>query len=121
MNDESQLLQRIRKQLDSEIETQSPSVQGRLRAARREALAGNKARSSSHRLWVPAMAASLFAVVVSTSLWLQHNERSDSPSTILLQLANEADMQMINAGDDIELYQNLEFYYWLQQEQAGAV
>ena len=118
MSDESQLLQRISKQLDSEVEAHSPALQGRLRAARREALAG-RARRSSHRLWVPAMAASLLAVVATTSLWLGDDGEMDAVR--LLQAANETDMQMLNTADDIELYQNLEFYYWMAQEQGGAV
>lgn len=117
MSDERQLLQRIRQQLNSEVEAQTPALQGRLRAARREALEGRRRRVV--RYWIPALAASLFAVVATTSLWVQH-EGAGRDGEALLQAASEVDIQMLNAGDDIELYQNLEFYYWLQQEQTGA-
>ena len=117
MSDERQLLQRIRQQLDSEVEAQSPALQGRLRAARREALAGRRRRAA--RYWIPALAASLFAVVATTSLWLQH-EGAGRDSEVLLQAASEVDMQMLNSGDEIELYQELEFYYWMQQELTDA-
>lgn len=119
MSDERELVQRIRQELDARVEAQSPTLQGRLRAARREALQGRLPRTG-HRLWLPAVAASLFAVVATTSLWLQQAERSGNGVEVLLQAANEADLQLLRAGDDIELYQELEFYYWMQQERAHA-
>jgi hypothetical protein len=38
----------------------------------------------------------------------------------LLQTASVVELQLLNEGDDIELYRDLEFYFWLEQEQANA-
>jgi hypothetical protein len=119
MSDDRQFLERIRDELDAAVEAHPPALQGRLRAARREALSA-AARHATPRLWIPAVAASLFAVVAITSLWMPPAGQPDSTTEALLQAASDVDMQMLKAGDDIEFYQNLEFYYWLEQEQAGA-
>ena len=118
MSDEAKLLQRISRELDAQVEAHSPALQGRLRAARREALQG-KAQHAS-RFWKPALAASLLITMVSTIFWTQWDGYPDSDGGMLLQASNESDMQMLHAGDDIDLYQNLEFYYWMEQGQADA-
>ncbi len=115
MSEDRAFLQQLRRELDRQVEGQSPSLQGRLRAARREALQA-EGRTVSRRLWLPAFAASLFVVVTVAALWFQSIEHASPDAVVLLQAANTLDTKMLNEGDDLELYQELEFYYWLQQE-----
>ncbi len=116
MSDESPLLRRIRQELDGRVEGQSPSLQGRLRAARREALA---TRSASHGFRLAAMAASFFLVITISVLWFRPSPVPQQHAGGLLQATNSIDQQMLHSGDDIEFYQELEFYYWLQQQEPA--
>ena len=118
MSDDIKLLQRIRHELDAQVEGQLPALQGRLRAARREALVGVE-RPASHGFRTAALAASVFLVVASSALWFQSSQDSQQDTGPYLQAANSIDQQMLSSGEDIELYQELEFYYWLQQQESA--
>jgi hypothetical protein len=118
MSDDRAFLDRVRQELEQQVEEQSPALQGHLRAARREALEGGTA-SASHRYWRPALMASLFLVVATMALWFQAIEQPPLDSGELLQTASSADLQILNEGDELELYRDLEFYYWLEQQGAA--
>ncbi len=121
-NDDKQFIEQVRQGLDECVEQQSPRLLGRLRAARREALSGATGRPANlarHR-WLGAALASLFVVIASTSLWFESSQGPESSVGAQLLAVSASDQQMLRQGDDMELYQDLEFYYWLQQEQAHA-
>ncbi len=119
MSDEKAFVVRAREQLDAGVEAQSPALQGRLRAARREALS-RVAQRAPRRHWLPALAASVFVVVATTAIWLETAREAPFPGEAMLQSVSVADQQLLGEGDDIEFYQDLEFYYWLEQEQYHA-
>ena len=119
MNDEKEFIGRVRRELDGQVEGQAASLQGRICAARREALDGVTPAAISHR-WMRALAASLFVVVAVSALWFDAARSPDVALESLLQTATIADQKILHEGDEIEFYQDLEFYYWLQQEQANA-
>ncbi len=122
MNEDKRFIELVRQRLDERVEQQSPGLQGRLRAVRREALSGTSGRSAGvarHR-WLGAALASLFVVIASTSLWFESSQGPDNGIESQLLAVSSSDQQMLRQGDDMELYQDLEFYYWLQQEQANA-
>lgn len=119
MSDERQFIERVGRELEAQLEHQSPALQGRLRAARREALASGSG-VTPRRHWLPAVAASFFVVVAAGTVWYQLSERPDTALESLLQTATAGDLQLLNEGDDIEFYRDLEFYYWLEQEQNHA-
>lgn len=119
MNDEKQFIDQVRCELDSQVEGQGASLQGRLRAARRVALDGVTPAASPHR-WIPALVVSLFVVVAVSVLWFDAARSPDVALESLLQTATIADQQILHEGDEIEFYRDLEFYFWLQQEQAHA-
>jgi hypothetical protein len=119
MIDDRPFIDRINSELDSRVEGQHPSTLGRLRAARREALDASH-RAAPRRLWLPAVAASLLVAVVTTALWFNTLHTPEMALESLLQTASVVELQLLNEGDDIELYRDLEFYFWLEQEQANA-
>ncbi len=119
MSDETKFLHRIRDELDSQVAAQSPALQGKLRAARRRALEG-RSDASSRRFLLPGLASALVLTVAITTLWFQALERPEVALETMLQAATSSDLQLLNSTDEMELYRDLEFYYWLEQEQGYA-
>ncbi|MCW8917356.1 MAG: DUF3619 family protein [Gammaproteobacteria bacterium] len=125
MNDD-RLIERIRGELDGRAEGLTPSTLGRLRAARRAAL-DSASRRAPRRHWLPAVAASFFVIVATGVIWF---ELSRAPQTApqmalasLPQIAAMSELPLLDEsdeGDDLELYRDLEFYYWLEQELPHA-
>jgi type VI protein secretion system component VasF len=121
MTDEQRrFLDRARASLEARSQQLPPTLEGRLRAARRSALAPS--RRFAHRAWLPAMAtAALVAVVVALS-WFSRPLEEPGLTLAQLSLDNSAsDFDMLTRDEPLELYQDLEFYYWLEQggEHAG--
>ncbi|MBX2837289.1 MAG: hypothetical protein KTR35_10575 [Gammaproteobacteria bacterium] len=83
-----------------------PSIEGRLRAARRTALESKSGRSATH-FWIPALALGCIAVVALVTL------RSHTPTTTGAPLD---DMYMLTSSDDFELYDDIEFLFWLSEQ-----
>lgn len=119
MNDDRQFIDRINSELDSQVEGLAPSTLARLRAARNVAL-DTVDHSSPRHGWIPALAASFFVAVVTSAIWFQATHTPEQALESLLQTASVAERQILNESDDIELYRDLEFYYWLEHEQANA-
>lgn len=121
MDDEQQrFVDRARTSLEARSQQIPPSLEGRLRAARRTALA--TPRHTLHRGWLPAVAsAALVAVVVAVG-WFSRPLEEPGITLARLNLDNAAgDLEMLTREEPLELYQDLEFYYWLEQggEHAG--
>ena len=119
MSDEMQFLQRISDELDEQVTAQSPALQGRLRAARRTALEG-RSKLHQRRFLLPGVASALVLTVAISTLWFQAVERPEVTLATMLQAATASDLQLLHGTDEMELYRDLEFYYWLEQEQAHA-
>lgn len=119
MSDESKFIEKVSGALDRKIDAQPLSVQARLRAARREAL-DSTSSTARLRAWVPAFAASLFVAVATSAIWFEVKHSPADDLDIFIQTASVADRQLLEQGDDIELYRDLEFYYWLEQESPNA-
>lgn len=97
------LLRRGEQQLD-------PETRDRLLAARRLALqaAGQKQRP---RPWArPAGAVALLMAVLFVGLYLPH-----APHQPMAELMDE-DLEMLAAGEDLDLYDELDFYHWLDSD-----
>jgi len=124
-DDDAGLVERIRRRLDQDVNGLDSATLSRLEQARRLALA---AVAQPRRRWwrmtwvasrpardwlVPAGAfASVVATVVAVTLMVMEPGSG---------LAREADdLELLTAGEELELYENLEFYQWLQdREQTG--
>ncbi len=114
VSEEKRFIDSIKRELDQQVAAQSPSLHGRLRAVRRDALAG-RSDSPSRRFLLPGVVSALLMIVVSTVIWFQGIERSEAPLETMLQAATVTDLQLLNDTDEMEFYRDLEFYYWLEQ------
>ena len=96
-----------------------PSVSAQLRAVRRSAL-GLPARRpllNNFYLWGVPTLASVFAIMVSFSLW--DKPEQDYPSLQTADSVALEDLSIIKASDDWELYKNIEFLNWMEQDENG--
>jgi len=119
-DDEQDFLKRVRHSLDARSQQLSPSLEGRLRAARRHAFSPSR-RAVSRRLWLPAMATAALVVIAVTLSWSPPHSGKPELSLAQSTLGNAAgDFEMLTQGAPLELYQDLEFYYWLEQEGTHA-
>lgn len=107
-----QLAQQLRDRAEAEIdgETLSRLTQARHRAL--EQTTQKKRRLSSWPLPV-GVAASVMAAVIVVMMWQGMNE-----SPILEQVSSE-EMALV-ASEDIEFFEELEFYEWLESENASS-
>lgn len=119
-DDEQRFIERARDSLEARSQQLSPSQAGRLRAARRNALNSSRPALSRH-FWVPVVATAALIVVAVTLSW---NPPSTEPPGIPLAQGNmdkaAGDFAMLTQDTPLELYQDLEFYYWLEQGGANA-
>lgn len=79
-----------------------------LRSARHKALSRLQ---KSRRLWQPVSLAAVAASVMTLTIGLQLMQRTAVSTVPALE-----DMQLLSTSDDLELYENLEFYQWLEFE-----
>jgi len=99
----------IRGVLDASADDIDAATRARLAAARRTALMPARAPVS----WlvpVAATASLALALVVGLVLWPEQNTHDESV------LAIDA-LPVLGSPDDLELYENLEFYQWLAEQQ----
>ena len=110
---------RIRRALDEKAEGLDAATLSRLRQARERALArrpgipgrlawpgGGAAR------WAGALAG-VALLVVGWMVWRQATERA-------LPVAGD-DLEVLASAEDLRLYQELDFYLWLERERKGTL
>ena len=124
-DNDARIIEHIRQRLDEDVEALDDATLSRLRQARRLALAAARPpnRPGGGKIWpgsrpagdglVPAGAfASVFATALALTLMVAE------PDNGLVRAVD--DLELFTVGEDLELYENLEFYQWLEdREQAG--
>lgn len=123
-DDEAKLIERIREQLDACVDDLDGATLSRLAQARRQAVAA--AGKSRRRWWPPwpgehsagdwLVPAGAFASIVATAVAL--TIMVAEPGNGLGKKVD--DLEMLTAGEDIEFYENLEFYLWLQDRESAG-
>jgi len=118
---DAQLIEGIRNRLDEQVAGLDSATCSRLAQARRLALAAaaqprprwRKMTRTAGDWLVPAGAfASVLATAVALTLMVA--EPGDGSA------GEMDDVELLTAGEELELYENLEFYQWLQdREQTG--
>jgi regulator of protease activity HflC (stomatin/prohibitin superfamily) len=108
---ETRILEHIRSELDREAENLNAKTAARLRRIRQAALEHDM--PVYQRLWktfrLPAMAAAAAAIVaVMATIHFQD-------ATLLDEKLAVADMEMMSTGDQLDLFDDLDFYYWLAE------
>ena len=114
-NDDSVFISRVKIALDRSAGTLDAKTRARLRAARREALAQAQApRGFAPRWLVPVGAVTALAVVAALGLWWMPIA---APPPMA---ASVEEAELLFATDNLELYQNLDFYRWLAAKERSG-
>lgn len=114
IDNDDRLLRDIKKTLDQSNAVLDGDTLARLRQARHQALDAAETRRSPFVLWGPVTAMASVAML-SLSLWLYQAE-----SAPVNMMAGLEDIELLAANEDIDFYENLDFYLWLEgQEERG--
>ena len=116
--DTDQLSERIRAQLDDSLQDYDAATLSRLNQARQRALEALPHRTAPRWQW-PAIG---FAAALSLMLvlgWQRNPEPigDDSDSEWMASVLSDDEMALLASDDELEMFQNLEFYAWLEQQQ----
>jgi hypothetical protein len=122
---DEQWLKTVRSRLDDGQSQLDDEVRRSLQQARREAVSVASQRRANHRVpsvrWlVPAsgFALILLAAVLSFVIGIGPGHK---PSPIdQASMASTDDLPLLTAPEGLELYEELDFYQWLEEEQAGV-
>ena len=117
--DEQLFLSAAKSTLENNVEQIDEQTQARLNAARRQAVEACSskqtiaARFSNWILPVGGLATLGAALLVAVTLWTLPAEKEIEPMAVL------EDINLLTGSEDIDFYQELEFYEWLAvNEQA---
>lgn len=110
-SEESEFRNQLRKGMQQGEDELSPQVLQRLQKARNKAVASAAEQAGQRHYWgwAAGFASLLFVVIFSWQL-----------STQIVNESMLEDMAMLTADEELELYQDLDFYDWLSEsEQDG--
>ena len=119
---EQDFLLQVKKTLDNSSEQIDEITQARLGAARRRAIeAGRSPAASSVRDFLPSwitrhhsLAATAATMILAAALTLTlYPSRDRMVTTPQLE-----DLELLSSSDDLDLYQDLDFYLWMEDEQT---
>ena len=112
MSDErnDKLINDIKRQLDESADSLDAITAARLQAARKTALQGNYTGRKWFIYFVPPVIASVFAVSVAVLLNIQSTR-----SVCVME-----DLRILSSNEDINFYENIDFYQWLDEDQANG-
>ncbi|MFO1351852.1 MAG: hypothetical protein U1F68_14750 [Gammaproteobacteria bacterium] len=109
--DDDRWLQAVKTELDASVDALDAATLTRLRQARRRALAG-AVRGPWRAPWLAL--ASCATVAAMVLVLLSKPQRGDDEDVMF------EDIDILVSTDDVELYDSLDFYEWLdQQEKRG--
>ena len=129
MNESENIESYIKSQLDQSIQNLDAATVSKLNQARHKALDNIGKKSPYYQWLLPAGSFAIMLLVVS----LQFNpfvssvdDMSTPPSMAGVGLVEEqfnvlGDLEILASSEDLDLYEDLEFYAWLEEElqQAG--
>jgi len=111
---EKDFLNKVKKQLDEQSEHLDAATLSKLNQARQAALAQvNPKPSRLKNNWLPA--SGLAAAVLLTSVFLFRSEEITTNSNHGMD-----DIEIIASSDNLDLYEQLDFYMWLLEENNSA-
>ncbi|MEK6748637.1 MAG: hypothetical protein AABY83_05460 [Pseudomonadota bacterium] len=100
----------LRAALDTQLTHLSAQELHKLRAARTGAMAATSTRRAAPR-WAWSGLALAATVILAVSLWPRATPPSHAPQAI-------EDLELLAVEENLELYDELEFYTWLADENA---
>jgi len=111
---EKDFLNKLKKQLDEQSEQLDATTLSKLNRSRQAALAQASPQTSRMKQnWLPA--SGLAAAVLLTSVFLFRSEEIVTNSNQSMD-----DIEIIAASDNLDLYEQLDFYLWLLEENNSA-
>lgn len=114
-DDDSVFISRVKIALDRSADALDAKTRARLRTARDAALVQVSAPHGFSPRWlVPAGAVAALAVVAALGLWWV------PPAAPPPMAASVEEAEWLFATDNLELYQNLEFYKWLAAKERSG-
>jgi len=116
MNDDQSFVHNIKQTLDSSVDQLDVDISRRLRLARAKAV---ESHSAKHSYWRPVGGFALAATLVAAIGVWQFAGHAPSPGVAAVPQAMD-DFEMIAAADSLQLYENLEFYQWLEVIKGDA-
>lgn len=112
---EQKFLHTVSTALDESLDHIDAHAQSRLRQARSKAMQSIEKKSwLQPTAWLSAGSIAAICIVAITGI-LYLNASSTG-----LPVNGFADVDLIASDESLELFENLEFYQWLQQEETGA-
>ena len=108
-------VRRVRAQLDQGAQRLNVYTAQKLAQARTAAVNGERVPRTARSWWLPALGAGVAAaLVVVVTLQVVR-----APDTVVADAA-AFDLELLTSHDDLELYQELEFYAWLDDENESS-
>ncbi len=116
MNDEQSFISNIRQTLDLSAEQLDVDISRRLRLARAKAV---ERYTEKHSYWKPAGGFALASLLlVAIGVW-QFGGFTDGNKFNGMPVAMD-DLELIASSDSLQLYENLDFYQWLEVTNSDA-
>lgn len=113
---DERLVAMVKEHLDAGVDALDNRTTARLRAARLKAVESARGRRGWFRLprWVAVGGfATAAAAILAVGVWL-----SDAPRESAVATAD--DLEIVAAQDQMQLYEDLEFYRWLATQENGG-
>ena len=112
---EKQFIDNVKKALDLSVENLDPGTQAKLTRMRHKALDAGERKGFDIRQWftlpVVGWAATACILVLGLTLYMKQPNGSLPPLE---------DIDLLAAEDNLEFYDDLEFYAWLAEENSDA-
>ena len=110
---QDEIIKRINRELDEAVDELDPVIVSKLRSARQRALQQHGPKARVRRAgWVFAATAAMIVLVV----FMVPTFESTTPQNGVGVLE---DVRLLSSSDELELYEDLEFYHWLDASQQG--
>lgn len=108
-------IQKVRAQLDQGTDQLNVYTVQRLAQARAAALRGERAQRASRSWRLPVLGGVVAAaLVISVTLQIMHR-----PDAVGIDVAT-LDLELLTSQEDLDLYQDMEFYAWLDDEHENS-
>jgi len=105
---------RIKSTLNASVENLDATTRSRLASARAHAL---EAQPRSRNYWIPLGGAVTASIIVSALMLFNPTQPQDVGEDNLVLLELDESLELLTSEEEIELYQDLEFYRWLDDIQ----
>ncbi len=112
------LAARVARELDASVDALDAATLSRLNQARQRALA-EVAYAPWRRRWIWPAAFAAAASVVMAVAWLPRGAVSPPLATPVASVQQE-DLDLLATGDSLDMYEDLEFYAWLESQPADG-